>query len=210
MKSFNPSLPDGFDAEALFAQSTHEKIHGPSGQLRNSSTVRFSKNSRGITAHAAPQARGGGGAGTLFALLNPLHSNYLECNPYNPDGSPDTGTVINVAKPYKLRCSVMSATFPNGDIMTYDYSPYLPGGARYTGGIYAYVRRDVTIAGVSISERQIVVPWYLNGDLNDPDEITALKLSSSLTVEDDLGNDLTCKYIEVGPRHWATKANQSS
>ena len=62
-RDFKPLKPSGYGPEATFAQSIFERTHGTQSQLRNTSTVKVSKKSRGVFLHAAPASKKGKGGG---------------------------------------------------------------------------------------------------------------------------------------------------
>lgn len=59
MKGGLPPKPTGYDAEARFHQASHEKVHGPENQLRDSATVKVRRTSKGIFLKASAGIKAG-------------------------------------------------------------------------------------------------------------------------------------------------------
>ena len=170
--------------------------------------VRQNHTINGVTTIVKPRAAFAGGAagnGALFYFAS-MEANYLKCYPDKGDGTPDkSADLVKIAKPAKLRNSIETETFPNGDVVNYDYSPFLPGGEFYNDGIYQFARRDAYVVGVSGFIVETIVPYYLVDD-----ELSCMKVSGGVHVLDENGNDLKVDWIHTGPHHWATAANQAT
>lgn len=149
-------------AVAVFLGSTH----GPSWWFRTDNPA----------AGAYEKASGSGGGG-LRMQIHAIYGDYLACYAWNGSAF-DTGTIINVARPYLLRCSVTSW---NGQTFS---------------SFVSYQQRSATNG--SVTETQKITPEYVVGD-----EITALqKDSTGVTVS---GADLTLEEVEGG-RQWMQSA----
>lgn len=146
-RDFVPPRPSGFDREAIFDQSTHDKTHGPSARFNDSSTVKIKRTTKGYSWHAQP-AKGGTASTpappTKEYKVVASFAQYLTVQDAN-------GIKYAVAKPPELRCSATSATI-EGKSIAYDY----PGI-----GTLLFMRRKSTFSGVIAYEG--ITPPYIHG-----------------------------------------------
>lgn len=111
-----------------------------------------------------------------------MASDYITLRPV---GAGDSSTDFKVAKPYKLRHSITSASI-DGDSISYTYA----------GDALSKQERTATVDATS--ELQIVVPRYLVGD-------TIYYASSVVTGVEVSGSDVGKLDINADARAWAKK-----
>lgn len=161
-----------------------------------------------------PDVGAGGGTSTpatLEAFTFVLaRKDYIVCL---PRGITDPALRVNIAKPPDLRLSVLNAVI-DGEYWTYS-------NAAYVSTANEYLRRDATLTGVG-SEKQVIVPRYRAAaaaagsvPAQTASIIYAMKVTGGTGVLSDLvltgfpvGS--TVEYLEISPRHWSTKADQST
>lgn len=151
--SFRPRRPTGSSPEAIFAGWVYDFIT-LRGRILSSSTIGASYRSNGIVLDAKQTPGGSGANAQLFTIANvatDIHGDYYDCTPIGG------GATVKVAKPFKLRNSITTETI-DGVAYAYTYS--------------SPVAR--TSVGNGISESQVIIPRFLNGDF-----ILALNIGSS-------------------------------
>ena len=190
MRDFSPRRPTGFDDEALFAQSVHSKIHGPSGDLCDSSTVHWQRTSRGIFAHA--KASKGGNASTFRGKLKSLDDDFVTCHSW--DGTTEGSTDVLVLKSPKLFVSLVSANVMD-EGHSYSYEDNLDGDE-----INNITRTDTLTSGPrsgKTEDQRVEPPWVKD------DEIFAISIDPvTVTKADD--TTVTVSWLMIAPwRQWA-------
>ena len=124
MRDYNQRKPTGFDAESRFDQAVWDRTHGQRANFNNSSTVKVSSTSKGITLHAAPASSGG-------VILSPYvvttlfgAADYVGAKRWNPaanSGAGDfTGSEVKVAK--FISSQQPESEFIDGVQFNYDYT----------------------------------------------------------------------------------------
>lgn len=187
-RDFQPPKPTGFDPEARFHVSTHDKVHGAPSHFNNSSTVRVKKGTKGYSWHVRPSKAGtpAPAVGPGRYILVDVKADYLVCHPY---GSPGAANYVFIAKPPKLRLSITTETMddvntdPGGITMTYS-------SAVFSGTGYQYNRRIATNTRNGQTEVQVYVPRYIVGDTiyasaADTGVIPPIAGAQAITLKDD-------------------------
>jgi hypothetical protein len=205
-----PPRPTGSDREAIFAQMAWDSKYAPENQLRDSSTIKWTKTSRGIFGKAVVMSGVGSspqpGVNLSYFSFIRSYQNYTLCG--FQSGAPPTTEHVRVAKDFKLRNNIAAETI-YGNNVQYQYPRNVAGNALY--GLY----RTATIAGVGV-ENQGVVPQYLPNDLvlciQLPDTTIGLQVEAQ-DVADNPGDGISTStqvtWLEIGPRAWTRFANQS-
>jgi hypothetical protein len=145
------------------------------------------KNPSGWTVSVPPlsTAGGSGGSGTVqqFKLISDAGDYWTA---YSWNGTTQGSTVINIIKPYKLRCganAITSENVPGIGVLDYTYTAN-------TTGSYTYYTRNVTGAA---TETDVIGPAALAGDI-----IYAIGCSTTIIA----GNGATLLDINADGRAW--------
>jgi hypothetical protein len=111
-----PPKPTGSDSEARFARWTHERLLASRTQdATGSATNRTTRGSVAIP----PQPRRGGIVIGLYRLKS-MATDWIICRTW--DGTNEGTTDVKIAKPPKLRFSIVTLTMIDGTVITYiDY-----------------------------------------------------------------------------------------
>jgi hypothetical protein len=150
-------------------------------QFQNSSTISVDRKSNGYSWNVINPLPGGGSspAGVRVLTFNYSLGDYFT-----------TTENVNVAKPYKLRCSIASELI-YGTPVSYSY-PHNPSGGRGTDPLgLAYLYRVATINGLFV-ENEGVCPQYIQGD-----KILAIEVPGGTGVGTDVAD-----YGSVVPVTW--------
>lgn len=137
MSESAPLEPTGNNCEASFAQKVSRKTFGQSGRIRNTSTVRVDERHDGIFLHVkkvrpSTAPKDSSSPIQAFLISTTVNGDYWVCT------AVVGGATVNVAKPYKLRNSITSATI-DGNAWTYAYTNTVERTA--TSGSYSEYQR---------------------------------------------------------------------
>lgn len=147
-------------------------------------------------------SRGVGGTAAASSIqqykITAVYGDFVLAQPFN---GTSYGSAVVVAKPAKLRKSITTETINN---INYTYSYTMPG---YSGSDNFLIKR--TAAFSSTSEKQIVVPWFLDSDI-----IYVQTLGYNLTLSDGLASptNYTTNLIDINAdgRAWCRAYNQTT
>lgn len=191
-RDFQPQKPTGFDPEARFHVSTHDKIHGAPSHFNNSSTVKVKKGTKGYSWHVR-QRKGTASAPVVpkrYKLVT-VKGDYLICTLWAG------GDQLFIAKPPKLRMSVTTETL-DGIVTAYSVGAF-------AGTQYQFTRRIAT-PSTGGAEIQVIVPRYLVGD-----EIWAIDVGDTGELPPIPGSDDTSLLdLNIDARAWTRKNDQTT
>lgn len=151
----DPLRPTGSDPESIFAQRTHDNVFGPGQKLRNSRTAKISRSPGGVfikvrvtpSASVAPSI-----ACQPFRFIQSFGDYFLATS--------TSGTVVQIAKPYKLRNSIAFEVI-YGNRINFSYPHNVANDP------LAYIYRHAFLpADPSQFENQGIVPQYLAASAN--------------------------------------------
>jgi hypothetical protein len=145
---------------------------------------------------------GGGGSSIRAYKVRTIQKDYLVCRTWDSIFASGSftyalgSTDVPIAKPYKLRGSVASATL-DGVAVTYTYP----------NSLVEYTARDMAIAGLFI-ETQIILPRYLADPLVGKDVILATEPEGGTGLMTGAGInavEITWADVNVDGRAWGRK-----
>ena len=217
MSTSRPPKPVGSDTQFTFHRHTHERLTGPQGRIRNSSTVKVNYTDKGIFLDASPP----GGLGTTLELYkitslfsDDTHSyDYIGATKWNPNNSNGDGTYgavqgseVYVAKCIAGRCPAKE--FVDGILITYEYHP---SGSSIP--FYSDNKRIANADGYS-SETHVMHPRYTtngfdvgNGVMVPNSLILVGKTKTGSGVFDPNGTEIN--LIEVSPQRFWSYTDQT-
>lgn len=190
MRGFSPSRPTGSNPEAIFAQSQWDRSYTQQERLNNSSTVKFSRTSRGIFGKATKQDSGGNGGLIGPYLITAVNGDYVTLRTW--DGTTLGSVDVYAAKPWKLRCSRRREVI-DGVLSTFSYSTDPPVGN---------VTRTKTKGAQTESE--IVYPQWAIGTNSDADLVYAMQARNTLVTTVAPDPIVAVKLVLIdSARNWA-------
>lgn len=204
----DPILPAGFDNEANFAQQVHNRVFGKSGKLRNTRTVKVSRNHNGIFLRVKP-GKGGKSAPSQpvavaqFAFVQSYRNYVIGRNLA-------TNVLTQIAKPYLHRNSNTNL-LRDGQQWTLTYPQNPAVGVAPTSAI-AFVSRTATRPSDGYFEYQrITDPWTpASGNPSQPaDVFYAMQVPATGVVSEQLdtitpvGTAITWLDMNTDGRAWA-------
>lgn len=171
-----PPKPTGSSPEARFARAVHDRLL--SARMQDVSGSAINRTSRGFSLRP-PQPRRGGVVIGLY-LFKSMASDWLVCRTW--DGTNEGTTDINIAKPPRLRFSVLTLTMIDGTVITYsDYN-------------LVNQTRTATDDSGNVESQVIGEPYLLN------DIIYAAPART--LVQDDTGKTVTLLDLNDDGRAW--------
>lgn len=213
MRSYRPNRPTGTTNKALFDEAVHDRVFGARGQFVNSSTVKFSRTSRGIVARVKPSFGGAKAStpiGVAFYQVVGMFGDYWA-------GLGADGFIHPVAKPPELRNSLNGA-FIEGHFYQYQYPTPVQSGT------LAYMRRLVIAPNQAQVIEGITPPYIIK---NNPagqlgSSVVAITMSATGAVIQDTGDNTSygsppsvlppgtpITLQDLSARCWSVLLNQS-
>jgi hypothetical protein len=197
MPSDFPRKPSGSDEEMRFHRTVYDKTFGPAGQIRNSSTVKVSRTSRGIILHASPPSPGGGKQ-FLYRITSLYNADYFGARKWNPLANNGNGDYIG-AEENIAKC--ITGRMPDSELID------------GFGTNYVYSDENLRSAATqySTTEYDVMHPRYTAFDPDNPDDygnlIIVARIPNGTGVTDD--NNRQIYLMEIQPtRYWTYKNEQ--
>ncbi len=182
MSGFRPVRPTGSTPEALFDQWSHENQTNAL-KINDSSGMKVSRTTRGFILQ--PKRVPGGSPATSITVKRLSFKQSL--GDYFLATELSTGTVYQVAKPYKLRNSI-GFEIIYGSRINFSY-PHNPAGGGLSADTLAYLYRKAVLSTDNTrTENQGIVPQYLpatTAPVHAADVLYAVQMSSGTGVVSD-------------------------
>jgi hypothetical protein len=198
--AFIPARPTGSTREARFDQATWDATYGPANRIRNSSTVKWSRTTKGLIPHAAPPAAGGGNVVPYVITTLKGGGDFFLAKLWNPSSETAAGSEVRIAKCITGRQLALETI--DGVLFTYEYA----------GDNFRTQFKDASIFEYQVCHERYRVfnqaTFDADGQSLEEALIYATRVARGSGVLDENGAMIT--LAEVSPqRHWAFQYNQT-